>query len=182
MRSAVKTASSNGYVEVERVLDAAPGVLPVEGDPVPHEPLLESHDIARESAERELPHWCTERNRLIRARTRYYDTTGGNALVVDVVRLLGVGLALVTGVLIGLLTNSVVGVVGGVVACLAGWAVAAAGASAGVRYTRRLLTRQERERRRLVGTLTRSIRRLDKRIAQARLDFGLSGHAPLPRL
>jgi hypothetical protein len=93
----------------------------------------------------------------------------------------GVSIALVTGVAAGYLGYSAGGIVGGVTACLAGWAIAAAGASAGVRYTRKVLARQERERRRAVVHLTRGIRRLDRRIAQARLDFGLTGYAPLPR-
>jgi hypothetical protein len=181
MRSGVNTAGSNGFMEVECASESPPVVLPIAGDPVLDQPFFEAYRIAREDAERELPLMCTERNRLILARTRHHDTTGGDALVVNAVRVLGVSLALVTGVGLGLFANSAGGIIGGVAACVVGWAFAAAGASASVRYTRRQLTRQEQERRRILVTLNRSIRRLDKRIAQARLDFGLSGHAPLPR-
>jgi hypothetical protein len=183
MRSGVRTASSNnGYVEAEYASESSAVVRPIEGDPALDQPILEAYRVARESAEREVPRMCAERNRLIRARAQHHDTTGGDTLVVDTVRVLGVAAALVTGVVLGLFANSAGGAIAGVAACLAGWAVTAAGASAAVRYTRRLLTKQARERLRIVGALTRSIRRLDKRIARARLEFGLSGHAPLPRL
>jgi hypothetical protein len=179
----MKTGSITDEVDAEAVRDVEPTRvgLPIEGASATVDYDAKAHQVAKAAMKRKLPQLCAERDRLIRVRSRHPETTGGDALVVDFVRMFGVALALVAGVVVGYAGNSAGGIVAGVAACLIAWVVAAAGASAGVRYTRKLLTRQERERRRAVGKMTRAIRRIDKRIAQARLDFGLTGHAPLPR-
>ena len=132
----------------------------------------------KESVARRLPSLYGERKHLLRERSGSSDTTGGDAFVVGIVGAVGAGIAIVIGGTIGASAYSA-GVLAGLVATAIALVAGGAAAWACVVLSRTLLMQQERGRRTRVAALSVRIRRLDKQIAKAYVDHGLTGSAPV---
>ena len=138
-----------------------------------------SNAASKARTELELPGLCTERIQLIRERTRFNDSTGGDALVVGLVRTLGIAAAAIVGAVVGAIAYRSAGPMAGLAAGLACFGLATAGASAGIVQLRNTQARQELQRRDGLAALNLSIRLLDMRIAKAFVDHALIGRAPI---
>jgi hypothetical protein len=136
------------------------------------------HAASKARVARRLPGLCARRDGVIRDRTRQRDTTGGDPLVIGLVRALGFAVCVAAAGVAGGRAYAAGGLLLGLAVGVAVLAAAKAITSGAVRLTRGLLGRQERARRRKVEALNRAVRLLDKRIAQAYSDYGLSGRAP----
>lgn len=139
----------------------------------------DAFDVAstsKRAVARLLSGWYAERQRLNGERIRRRQTTRGDKLVVDLVRMAGVSFAVGTAVVGATIAYSAWGLVAALAVGGAGLVVMLAVASGVTLLTRALFDRSERLRSESVARLEAAIRRLDVRIDQAFRVHGLVHH------